>query len=295
MSEVLPLFFNPGAGSAALVRKQLGDDPRVRLEATAPGDLKGALETLRDAAAPRALVCGGDGTLALAAGILAGSHTALAVIPGGTLNHFARRLGLPLDLPAALDVALQGEPHTVGVGYVNDRLFLNTGAVGAYVAFVRSRDFLERRRGYVLATLLAGFRRLLRLRSIAIALNGETLHTPLVFVGVGERALEFPYLGQPRPGGGDGLHLIAVKTHGALQTLALACTAMLRGLDPLAREKQVESHILQGFELSYRRRGHPLTIALDGEMVHATTPLHYRYQAGGLSVVVPASGDQSSR
>ena len=47
--------------------------------------------------ADRVVVAGGDGTVAKAASVLVGKKTALAVVPGGTLNHFAKDHGIPTD------------------------------------------------------------------------------------------------------------------------------------------------------------------------------------------------------
>ena len=44
------------------------------------------------------VVGGGDGTISAAASALAGSKTALGILPLGTLNHFARDLGIPTDI-----------------------------------------------------------------------------------------------------------------------------------------------------------------------------------------------------
>ena len=104
------------------------------------------------------VVAGGDGTLASAAAVLAGTGTALAVLPGGTLNHFARDHGIPTELDEALELATAGREAEVDVGYVNDLLFLNTSSVGAYVQFVELRDRLERHLGYRTASILAGLR-----------------------------------------------------------------------------------------------------------------------------------------
>jgi hypothetical protein len=89
---------------------------------------------------------GGDGDRL--SGVGSGRHsTAIAVLPGGTLNHFARDHGIPTDLDEALRVAEHGDVRPVDVGYLNDQLFLGTTG-RAYVRFVQIRDRLERYLGY---------------------------------------------------------------------------------------------------------------------------------------------------
>ena len=69
-------------------------------------------------------------TLARAASTLAGTTVALSVLPGGTLNHFARDHGIPLDPTEALALAVHGAAAPADVGYVNAQLFLNASCVG---------------------------------------------------------------------------------------------------------------------------------------------------------------------
>jgi diacylglycerol kinase family enzyme len=87
------------------------------------------------------VVClGGDGTLNEVANGLAGTATALAPLPGGSTNVFARTIGLPNDPIEATGVLLEGlakgciEP--VGLGSVNGRYFLFHVGIGYDAAVV---------------------------------------------------------------------------------------------------------------------------------------------------------------
>ena len=285
--DVLPVFINPGSGSADQTMAALADDKRLRLEVLEPLKLADAVQAAADQGVARVAVCGGDGTLALAASRLVGSKTALAVLPGGTLNHFASRMGIPEDLGQAVNLALTGRGYAVGVGYVNRQLFINTSSVGAYATFVRSRDYLERRHGmgYHLASLLAGIRRLVRLHSARIKLNGRDLRAPLVFVGIHERELQLPALGQHKANGDNGLHLIAVRRGRRSDTLRIALNAIFRGIDPLVQSDDLENRVMDHIDLHYRRNRQKVTVAVDGELVKLDTPLKYRYAPCSLLVV----------
>jgi YegS/Rv2252/BmrU family lipid kinase len=92
-----------------------------------------ALELARAAVATRVpLVCawGGDGTVNEVARAVAGSGTALGIVPSGSGNGLARELGLPWDPARALDVALGRRERVIDVGDVDGRLFVSVAGVG---------------------------------------------------------------------------------------------------------------------------------------------------------------------
>ena len=111
-----------GVDIAAVVRRQMGEDRRLFIAA------------------------GGDGTVNSVLQALVNSDATLAVIPAGTYNHFARDLGIPLDWPSALDVALKGEVRQIDVARANDHFFVNNLSIGLYPKFVAGRE--ERGREY---------------------------------------------------------------------------------------------------------------------------------------------------
>jgi len=92
------------------------------------------------------IAAGGDGTVNSVVQPLVHSEATLAVIPAGTYNHFARDLGIPLDWPSALDVALNGQLHQVDTARANDRFFVNNMSIGLYPELVARRE--ERGREY---------------------------------------------------------------------------------------------------------------------------------------------------
>ena len=287
----IPAFLNPASGSALVIDPVLGGDERVQLHRLAPADMAAAIRREVANKTPRIIISGGDGTIALAAAEVAGTGTALAIVPGGTLNHFARRHGIPLDPRPALECAFSGEIKTVDAGYINEHLFINTSSLGAYAVFVRSREALERRMNYRLASVLAGVRRLLRLRSRRFRLDDNEFATPLVFVGVGERELKFPFLGEDKPGGDAALHIIAIKHDHWLDALKLALTAMFRGVGPLDRENAIDSRLTQQFTIAPHRPRKRLLVAVDGELEWLRPPLRYRLEKGILICPPNPSGD----
>ena len=93
------------------------------------------------------VVGGGDGSISAAASALAGSKTALGILPLGTLNHFARDLGLPTDIGEAAQLIARKPLRRVDVAEMNDRIFINNSAIGLYPLMVIDRDEQRKRLG----------------------------------------------------------------------------------------------------------------------------------------------------
>ena len=82
---------------------------------------------------------GGDGTVNSIAAVLAGSEKTFGVLPFGTLNHFAKDLHIPLDLPGAVRTIIEHHVTAVDVGEVNGRVFVNNSSLGIYPHIVHRR------------------------------------------------------------------------------------------------------------------------------------------------------------
>jgi len=106
---------------------------------------------------PLVIVGGGDGTISSVAGCFAYRDAALAILPLGTANSFARALGIPLDLGQAVEVACHGKVADVDLGQLNDGYFANAAAIGLPATIARHMPVrLKRwlgRFGYLLVAL----------------------------------------------------------------------------------------------------------------------------------------------
>jgi diacylglycerol kinase (ATP) len=98
-----------------------------------PRHLPQALAGAVDSGADLIVVGGGDGTLSEATHQLAHRDVCLGVLPLGTTNNFARSLGLPLHLPAALRILTEGKVADVDLGHVAGRHFANLTSLGMSV------------------------------------------------------------------------------------------------------------------------------------------------------------------
>ncbi|MCW2699955.1 MAG: putative glycerophosphatase [Blastococcus sp.] len=148
----------------------------------------GVAELLGEAARSgraRALgVAGGDGSVAAAAAIALEHGLPLAVIAAGTLNHFARDVGLETPQDTA-DAVVAGQAVRVDVAEVNGTPFLNTASIGGYPEMVRRRDHLSGRMGKWMALTVAAAQVLRRQTPVSMTVNGKPLKVWILFIGNG--------------------------------------------------------------------------------------------------------------
>ena len=244
---------------------------------------------LLEQGAKRIIVGGGDGSVGAAAQALARSDVALGILPLGTLNHFARDLGIPFDLAKAAALIAEGRVRAVDVAEVNGRTFVNNSAIGLYPLMVVDRESQQHRLGRSkrLAMLVASLRTLARFHDHRLTLTtGEgrsSLDTPLLFVGNNDYRVAMPGAGQ-RAALDDGhLCVLVMRKKGVAGFLAATVRALV-GLvrdDDMVRLDDVE-------RLRVDSRQAALTVSIDGETCRMSTPLDYRIRKAALRIVGPA-------
>jgi diacylglycerol kinase family enzyme len=237
---------------------------------------------------------GGDGTINAVASVMVDSGVPFGVLPLGTLNHFAKDLGIPLDRAAAVRNLAAGRPVKVDVGEVNGRIFLNNSSLGLYPDIVRDREKQQRRLGRGKWTAaawatLAALRRYPFL-SMRLDVNGERLarRSPFVFIGNNAYTMQGLAIGERARLDEGVLSLYVAQRPTRLGLLRFAIDA-LRGRLGEARDFDVLT--APEFDIDTHRR-HVL-VATDGEVTAMSPPLRYRMRPGALTVLVPA-GDNAN-
>ncbi len=194
--EGLVVLINPGSGAD-------GEDPGAELKAVWPaalqvftepgGDLTKQLEAELDTSGlppVRALgVAGGDGTVAAVAAVAASRGLPLVVVPAGTLNHFARDIGVT-EVSDAVEAVRAGSAMAVDLGGVQvddepPHWFVNTASLGGYPDLVQLRERRESRWGKWPAAAFALIRVLREGDPLAVRIDGKPRKVWLVFVGNG--------------------------------------------------------------------------------------------------------------
>jgi diacylglycerol kinase family enzyme len=284
---------NPNAGARAGGANQLrealqsaGLEPEIR---EVPGEQLAAAATraLREPNVDAVVAAGGDGTVSAVAAALADTKTPLGVIPAGTLNHFARDLGLPLAVSPAARVISARHAKTIDLAEVNGRPFINNCSIGLYPHIIGQREDLRQRLGHnkwiaMMMAFLSVFRRYPTLR-VRIGVGDRTVlrTTPFVFVGNNRYEMNLTKLGRrPRLDAGELCVYFANRT-GRFGLFRLA----LRGLfGRLEQAKDFDALCVPELWIETPRKH--LRVALDGEVIRLSPPLHYRIRPGALTVFV---------
>lgn len=231
------------------------------------------------------VAAGGDGTIRIVAEAVAGSGVALGVIPSGTFNHFAKDLGIPLDVSEAVAAIMSGRTLEVDAGEVNGRLFVNNASVGTYPRMVRQREAMRAAGGSKWAAMVAAtwnaFARPSGMRvRVTSADRSFACKAPFVFVGNNDYED-----GEGSAGSRSRLdaHTLSVYVMRSVSRRALLGAAF-QGLLGRAREHpSIEAFHTQEVRLDIVRRSFA-QVALDGEVMPLSTPLRFIMRPGALIV-----------
>lgn len=246
------------------------------------------------------VVLGGDGTLNEAANGLAGTACALAPLPGGSTNVFARTIGLPNDPVEAtgvlLDALARRSIHRVGLGSVNGRYFLFHTGVGfdaAVVEQVERRSGLKRYAGHPLF-VYAGFdtwiRHFDRSRPRFAVHHTDGTVVDDAYLTIVLNTNPYTYLGnRPLSLAAEatldrGLAAVTVRTMAFGRFLPVIASALGRGR-LLRRSRWVDHRVdLEG--LAVRAYG-PVPYQVDGDHLGDAEVLEFRHEPAVLDLVVP--------
>jgi len=238
---------------------------------------------------------GGDGTVSAVASELVGSGIALGVLPLGTLNHFAKDIGIPMEPGQALQTIVAGHRMAVDVAEVNGKFFLNNSSIGIYPDIVKYRETQQRRFGKSKWTAffwacMNAMRRYPFL-DVQLKADGENLtrHTPFVFIGNNEYTIDGFDLGGRKTLSAGTLSLYVSQRTGRLGLLGFAMRALFGRLRQAGDFDAVLSD-----EVMIQTRHKRMRVSTDGEVTMMETPLRYRIHAGALGVIVPAAVHSAS-
>jgi diacylglycerol kinase family enzyme len=232
---------------------------------------------------------GGDGTVSCVAAALAGTSTPLLVLPAGTLNHFAKDLGVPLAAAEAALLVRDGVQRRVDVAEVNGHVFINNSSIGAYPLAVVLRERLQEETGNGKWTAMAraALRTFRQFPTLNVRIEGEgegvRLETPFVFVGNNRYGGDGVKPSERARLDGGELGVLTAQATTRRAALRVALLAALGRLEAGAVWRGEPS------EATVETAAATLLVSLDGEVQWLETPLRYRSRPGELLVFAPAT------
>lgn len=234
------------------------------------------------------VAAGGDGTLNAVASVLVGTDSILGVLPLGTLNHFGRDLGIPVEMAAAIENLKSGSEVAIDVGEVNGRIFLNNSGLGLYPEIVRRPE--ERQTRGESKWIAAAFATIRSLRhyqrlTLQVTAGGKKFarRTSMVFLGNNDYSIEGLRIGTRTRLDAGILCLYITGETSALKLIGLSVSALL-GILP--ENKNYDKILTE--DLCIRSRHRTLNVTIDGEVIRLAPPLHCRVLPKALRVLVPS-------
>lgn len=232
----------------------------------------------------RVIVGGGDGSLNGAAEGLLKTGLPLGVLPLGTANDFARTVGLPLNLVAAIKAITKDKTTQIDLGEANGHLFFNVASVGFSADLALSLTEKAKKRwgklGYAIiaARLLASS----RLFTATLEHDGQTEQLRTLQVAVGNGRFY---------GGGMAVHADATATDGMLDFYSLEVDhwwRLLKLLPSIRKGTHGNWNDVRSFSTKDLtiRTSKPRAVNLDGEL-KTNTPVKFTIREKAISVFVP--------
>ena len=229
------------------------------------------------------VVMSGDGLIGQVGGVLAGGEMPLGVIPGGRGNDLARVLGIPTDIPGAVELLAVAPTRRIDVGEVNGKRFLGIASCGFDSEANRIAN--ESRFGGSLVYALAALRALIAWKPAIFTLeleHGTERMTGYTVAAANSKAYGGGMIAAPNAELDDGL--LDVGVTGNVSKLRF-----VRGLSQIFKGEHLETLEVRVWRASTVRIGadRPFTVYADGDSI-AELPATVRVMPRALSIIAPS-------
>jgi diacylglycerol kinase family enzyme/membrane-associated phospholipid phosphatase len=271
--------------------------PNAHINTVDPGaDLSAEIQATATYPGTAALgVWGGDGTVGTAAAAAVEHSLPLLVLPGGTLNHFARDAGTG-SLKEAVMAANRGEAALADIGLVTvergmagnpetaELLMLNTASIGLYPNLVRRREMLQPALGKPLAGVVAMLRTFATGTPTTLLVDGRRHKLWIAYVG---RGRYYPRDHAPlvRPVLDDAVLDVRMITADESFARLRLLWSVLTGTVATSRI----THLTEASSIRVESDGSPMVLAIDGEALAGVRTAEFRVAKRALAYYSPQS------
>ncbi|MFZ0454525.1 MAG: diacylglycerol kinase family protein [Ignavibacteriaceae bacterium] len=230
---------------------------------------------------------GGDGTVSTAAAILSSHEIPLAILPAGSLNHFAKDLNIPFEIEKVAEYLSAGKTSKVDAGEVNGKIFINNSSIGFYPKVVRKRMENQKpgsSKWTAMAEAVLNAFKNYPLLEVNLVSGNKKVHceTPFIFIGNNEYYMDILNLGKREKLNEGFLSIYYPNSNDKYSMFRFAFLALINKLN---KPEDFTTMLTKELRLDIPRPS--IEIALDGELHKFTPPLEYKILPGCLNVIVP--------
>ncbi|WP_310483475.1 diacylglycerol kinase family lipid kinase [Chamaesiphon sp. VAR_48_metabat_403] len=295
------IIYNPAAGQSSDLKSTLDRVAnlwrdrgwQVQIAATtAPGDATTKAQQAARAGYHAVIAAGGDGTVNEVVNGLIGTATALGTLPLGTVNIWAREMGLSMDMLKAAESMSKSELTQIDVGIAGNRYFLLMAGIGFDAAVTASISSVEKKRLGAIAYVKQAIQLAWNFRGVSpkLRIDGKRVRGKILMVIIGNSQL---YGGVVKFTANatidDGLlDVCVIKGQGMLSAPRRLISIFARhyNRDPLVQYFQARQIEIRG------KRGKVLPVQVDGDYL-GKTPMNFRVVPDSLWIMVPPNADRS--
>jgi diacylglycerol kinase (ATP) len=295
------IVYNPAAGQSPDLTSMLDRVAnlwrdrgwQVEIAATtAPGDATRRAQQAAEAGYNAVVAAGGDGTVNEVMNGLVGTSTALGVLPLGTVNIWAREMGLSMDMLKAAAILAESKLTRIDVGMAGNRYFLLMAGIGFDAAVTATVNTEEKKRLGALAYIKQALQVAWNFRGTRpkLKIDGKRVRGKILMVTIGNSQL---YGGVVKFTAhatiDDGLlDICVIKGEGMLSAPRRLISIFARHYN---RDPQVQYYRGRSIEIR-GKRGKQLPIQVDGDYL-GQTPMTFRVVPNSLTILMPPNADRS--
>lgn len=265
----------------------------LQLRSFESGDLKAFIEEAIADGPDALLIAGGDGSVSCAAEIAWKKGFTFAVLPCGTMNLYARTLGIPLELYGAIDAIASGTIQKVDIATANGEPFLHQVSMGFHARTVRLRDQLEfnSRLGKMISSIRTIFAVVLHPPSfpVEITVDGKTEKRTVSAISVSNNLFgdgHLPFANAPNDGKLGIYWADSISVWEAIKVLFDVMRGRWKDNEKITHSEA------RAVQLHFPKLKRTALAIVDGEKRKLEKTYEFKIHPGELSVLAPKKSDR---